>query len=397
MNLTSAWQKNRIEGAVFEHITLLKTATGLCTFIILACLLAAGLWPFNFFPHNKVSLSENGAIHFLEWSQALSEKPLEAIDSRTPLSINLIIKPERYSYRRVSRILSFMSGTGKEMAYIGQWGPHLIVRNTTQPSQNHPYTEMSVRDALNSGKEVFVTVTSNDKGTIIYLNGRLAESSKSLQLTHWDTGNPRLLLGNSPDGNHPWRGSITTLSIHNTLLKMDQISKFLISVDGESDPLPGTVLHYRFEEGSEPFVDRSGSNNNLIVPDKFAPIKRRFFELSFEEFKLTHSRVSDISLNFMGFVPLGFVFSVTLLLFLSGAGRWNPILVFFTGTGISLVIETGQVFLPSRTSSMSDLILNCIGTVAGILIFEASATSFRAGMRYQTYLSNGQVPKDQEP
>jgi VanZ family protein len=39
------------------------------------------------------------------------------------------------------------------------------------------------------------------------------------------------------------------------------------------------------------------------------------------------------------------------------------------GFGFSLVIELIQVYLPSRDSSLTDVICNTIGTIAGLILF----------------------------
>ncbi len=106
-------------------------------------------------------------------------------------------------------------------------------------------------------------------------------------MTHWNTGNPRILLGNLPGGNDPWRGVLLTLLIQNTFLGMDESPEDLISMVGDSNPRPGTVLLYSLEKSDDPLLDRSGNDNNLIIPDRFIPEKDACSNSHLRNFVLT--------------------------------------------------------------------------------------------------------------
>ena len=79
----------------------------------------------------------------------------------------------------------------------------------------------------------------------------------------------------------------------------------------------------------------------------------------------------DIVINVLGFMPFGFCF----FLYRKPArsARWftDALHVVVAGVAISLTIETIQVYLPNRASSMTDLLCNTAGTFLGVLFAQA--------------------------
>jgi glycopeptide antibiotics resistance protein len=74
----------------------------------------------------------------------------------------------------------------------------------------------------------------------------------------------------------------------------------------------------------------------------------------------------DMGVNVAGFIPFGFFFA---LWFSLTPGIARPRLTaILLGFAISLLIETLQYFLPTRDSSMTDLLNNTIGTALGVFL-----------------------------
>ena len=93
--------------------------------------------------------------------------------------------------------------------------------------------------------------------------------------------------------------------------------------------------------------------------------------------------ILEVSRRYPGFfIPFGFVLSATLIK-LGGTFEKNDVLITvvlcFT---LSLFIEIVQAWIPSRSSSMLDLILNTLGALIGAIIL--------------SFLSYGSLAKDPE-
>ena len=73
----------------------------------------------------------------------------------------------------------------------------------------------------------------------------------------------------------------------------------------------------------------------------------------------------DVSINVVGYVPLGFLLALALLR--SGWPRAAVPLAALAGALLSLAMEFLQIYLPQRVSSNLDLVLNAGGTLCGAL------------------------------
>ena len=85
----------------------------------------------------------------------------------------------------------------------------------------------------------------------------------------------------------------------------------------------------------------------------------------------------DNILNLIGFIPFGFILAATLIK-LGGTfeKHYFFITVLFCFT-VSLIIEILQAWLPSRSSSMSDLIFNTLGALIGAMVLRILVVSIR--------------------
>ena len=85
----------------------------------------------------------------------------------------------------------------------------------------------------------------------------------------------------------------------------------------------------------------------------------------------------DNLLNILGFMPLGFL--LHRLLKLKQKYFFQPgCIVLIVGMSISLGCEIMQGFLPSRSSSIIDVLTNTLGLILGITINKLSATQFKS-------------------
>jgi hypothetical protein len=134
-----------------------KNVLGLVSLVITAVIFLAGLWPFNFWPENKVKWlqDQNGVqfygqaimystipffqsssfplfLSFMSFASYLN--PLTSFDclppapySLHPCSVELCLQPNTETSSHIGHIFSFLDEHGSESFFVGQWRSHLLL------------------------------------------------------------------------------------------------------------------------------------------------------------------------------------------------------------------------------------------------------------------------------
>jgi glycopeptide antibiotics resistance protein len=129
-------------------------------------------------------------------------------------------------------------------------------------------------------------------------------------------------------------------------------------------------LLYAFDEGlGERVYNKLGDGSDLIAPAWMKVLQIRALSWPQWEELGSSSGLKDVFLNFLGFMPLGFLLIATLSR-LEGIGSRHVLLAtLLIAFSFSLGIEIVQVWIPSRDSSLLDLNLNTLGGLMGALLF----------------------------
>jgi hypothetical protein len=357
----------------------LKLLGGICL-TILVIILIAGLWPFNFFPENKVVwLQDKNGVYFSSRGMILSpdpwNDPQQLLLNKKSITIEILIHPTEEPKNGINRILSIYDGEGSEITFLGQWKKHLIIQSRIKrPVGNILHSEIGVNDALGKDRDYFLSITSGTEGTSIYINGQLAQTYPRHRLLGSITSKKiGFILGNSPVGKNSWKGRITRLAIYNRTFTAEQIFKhYKLYLENNFTMHPekeACIDLYLFNEKQGAVItDYSNLNNHLTIPVLFRPVKKIILDPPWHDFRWKKSFVQDTIINLLGFIPLGFFFTA----FLLKASNWKKKIIYIsvvaTGFAISLTIELSQIYLPSRYSQLDDVICNSVGTVLGIII-----------------------------
>jgi VanZ family protein len=133
----------------------------------------------------------------------------------------------------------------------------------------------------------------------------------------------------------------------------------------------GPRLLYAFDEGEgEKITNKLGDGLDLIVPAWIKVLQPEAFSWPQWEDLGTPNRMKDMWVNFTGFIPLGFLLIATLSRLEGFRGRRALLTALIGSFLFSFGIETAQVWIPYRHSSMLDLILNTLGGACGALLFQ---------------------------
>ena len=214
-----------------------------------------------------------------------------------------------------------------------------------------------------------ITVTSTPNGTTIYYEGTLARSIAHVSLlpAGADFSGYRIYLGNEPDVSAPWKGKLYGLGLYDRALTADEVFESYRSWTNNphsiANPGDSAVVKYTFADVKGKKVPNILNNGNfLLIPERF-DLKQRPLERSIG-YKIN---VEDVVINVLGFIPLGFLGVHWLRQRMRGPIVRVAVLVVLAGFAVSFGIEQAQAYLPTRNSSLLDLITNVTGTIFGVI------------------------------
>ena len=347
-------------------------------------ILFVGLWPFGYpIPNRATLLSDAPGIRFAggkgraklnAGGVAYTPGPLtiQRTEHSAPGSMTLAVKAEAASEftSGVGTIVAFCDEENRLKLLFGQWRTHLIIRTFYFATDRRgPYTEIGVRDVLTPGKPGLITVTSSPNGTKIFYDGDLARSVAHIKLLTEavDFSGYRVYLGNEPDVSAPWNGKLYGLGIYDRALTDDEVFQSYRSWTHKppsfANPGDDAVVKYTFANAKGMKVPNIlGDGNYLLIPERF-DLKQRPLERSIG-YKIN---VEDVVINVLGFIPLGFLGVLWLRQRMRGPIVRVAVLVVLAGFAVSFGIEQAQAYLPTRNSSLLDLITNVIGTIFGVI------------------------------
>lgn len=348
-------------------------------FCLVCVMLFFGLRPKGLSFKNQVKWSGSGnglEIGKYGIAFAVLKETVNAVDELRGFSIELAIRPSTTTSRRFMSILSIHTGSDKNQLMIGQWQSSIIAMNGDDYDNSKRTPKIIAKDILNTGETHLISLGSSiDEGTRIFCDGTLVASSRdlSLNLPKGEGSQSYLVIGNSVYNHQYWNGLISGFALYRHQLSAADITFHSIawSKDGNfgyalmADP---SILYLFNEKQGYVSKDFATGKYPLIVPPKVTALKREFLSYNSDKLEFKSSTVVDIFLNFFGFIPLGFV----LVAFLSHYSRLGYFGCGFISTGfcsfLSLFIETIQVWMPSRSSSLLDFLLNTLGGLAGVLL-----------------------------
>src|SRR6266478_4758004 len=160
---------------------------------ILCGMLFAGLTPFHH-PKNAVTwLANQNGLSFDRHGIVLSSGTFQMTTSDTASSsLEIWVQPEHVQDSSV--FLSFATPENHEKFLLTQYTSSLILTHKMEP--DHRATNVGVENVFRESKPVFLTVTSDEQGTVVYIDGALAGKFPHFQLGNDFTG--QLVIGGSP-------------------------------------------------------------------------------------------------------------------------------------------------------------------------------------------------------
>lgn len=293
-------------------------------------------------------------------------------DAPGPLTIEMAVTPENIERRGYNPLLVMHDGADRRQLAVWQYGASLIVMNGDDYDNSRRRPRIVGRNVLSARKTRYLTVTAGEQGTRLFVDGVPAATNSDWKMSIPDKGTPlRLVLGNSVYGRHGWKGLIHGLAISRTAisdeavrLRSDQwAADRNFDFTGRKIPL----LLYTFnEKNGNGFVSQSAGHQVLEIPEYITVLKRIFLSPPRHYFKWRRSAVGDIVVNITGFIPVGAVLYGFLQCFSGLPAKYRFLTAVALCLLLSLGIELAQAWIPTRVSSLLDLILNTMGACLGI-------------------------------
>jgi VanZ like protein len=342
-----------------------QKAVTLLTAGIWIVIFAVGLWPFNFVPENRIRWLPGGAgLGFGGYGQAYSSVPIflpSGRDGAVEGTIELVFTPSK-SYRGASSVFSVV-GQDEVSFTIGQSVTDLFLQGSFTNGAGEPVAKLWIDDVCGDAEELFVTVMLGTHNVNVYLDGHLARSFPVSTRTNMLLG--KVLVGHSVKGGGRWSGSVARLAIfegtHDAADVSRRYERWTITrhLDKDADHHGDA---YEFDTPAEFVINIGDRGLNLVIPKTFRLSKPEVLEWPDH---LNRSVVVDAVINIIGFIPFG-LGTCLCLRFWTG---WNisrcVAMTILVGASASLVVEVLQVLLPTRDSSLADLVTNILGTAIG--------------------------------
>ena len=335
------------------------------------------LWPFNPFPANQVSwLRGSDGIEFGRAGVVLSPRALASDGDSTPggpCSLEIWLKPSEF--RSVYTVLDFYEPDNPLRFRLRQYHDGLIVSRDSRDSGGRlKRVKIDLDHGLELGKLTLITLTSGDKGTSLYLDGKLRENYVKFRLAAGDMSG-QLILGTAAEDSEPWTGEIHGLAIYSKQLRAADVLAHYENRARENRlgtaEMAGVVARYLFDEGSGRAIHNEVKGGvDLEIPKRFQVPHKAFLRLPWNEFEWSRSYLVDLLRNIAGFVPFGIF--VGAYFSLTRYGRNAAWLTILAGGTLSLCIEVLQAYIPQRTSGTTDIITNTLGSVIGVALIRTA-------------------------
>lgn len=347
-----------------------------------------GVRPFNFTSRNRVYwLKNQNGVQFHEQGSFLTRSSPGVIYSPKnfevssvagtyePITIELYVEPDDEAFDYVAHILAFGDGERIESFVIGQWKTDLeIIRQGQEGRSGQDYRNIYLKSVLHRDVKTFVTITSDQARTDVYLNGQLARTYSKESLIGVEQFHGHLMLGNASDCGNQWAGKLYGFGLYRGALSPEQVYKnYEAWTCKEVRPLElvgRPIALYTFDErqGSQVF-NYVGGKNHLLIPETYSPLKRNLLVPFWKGTIVDRGLFFDVIINVLGFVPFAFWLTHCLSVVGRIPQRFWTVTVVLSGAIMSLAIEISQAYLPTRHSSLLDLICNTCGACLGVSLY----------------------------
>ncbi len=331
--------------------------------------LAIGWWPFSPAPRNRVTWLEGGrGLVFESPGIACSTGPLFGRDDPLPeeFTVELAVTPRGGARAASQYIASWHDGALPSAFALCQWKTELLLRI---PDSGHSRGFREVAVQALQGPRRLVTLLCRRTETAVFVDGQVQRRFPRFVVppTVW---RGQLVLGDAAGGKQPWSGEIHGLALLRGTLSAEEVrqrhEEWRRAEEADLRDDPRLVALFLFAEGRGRLTrDLVRNQVGIELPERYRVVQKQAFALPLNRQEFWRAGRNDAVLNLLGFIPFGLLVAFWRP---GGNGRWKLrawVVAALAGFVLSATIELGQVWLPTRVSSATDLLLNTIGSALG--------------------------------
>jgi hypothetical protein len=326
---------------------------------------------------NRHGIFEKSAPRGIVYSNDTFIIPTENKEGRPSISIELYLEPGIEPFHNSGIILSFTENGQQTSLLLAQRHKYLLLRIPNLQSDNkNDYHEVGVSDVLPRDSTRLIAVTSGDQGTKCYVNGEIKEHFPDFFLVSDEKSvSGKMIVGISANGETPWAGKIYGIGIYEDELPAQKIKRHYQTWHSNNEDILSSeesiLALYSFDEGQGDLARNSaGNDKHLVIPERFTFLETVVLEPPWIRFKFNIAFIFDFTINLLGFIPFGIMFTLFLRRIYRINGRRLFLVTLIIGGAMSLIIELLQVLMPQRHSSLMDLVLNMLGLCVGFVLVQ---------------------------
>jgi hypothetical protein len=343
---------------------------GLICLLLVCGILYAGLKPFRS-PANEVSwVADGNALRFGHHGTILGLEDFSQACSRDGgRSLEIWLQPG--SAKESGTVIAFYNPGGPRRFSLHQSVSDLELRiEPLHAWSRQKTTRLYIDSAFLDRRSAFWTITSGPIGTVVYRDGLMIRESAGFRVSIRELSG-RIVLGNSPVFDDSWSGALRGVAIYDRALDGTQIARHYRTWAKGTRPEvtleDACTALYLFDECSGRVIhNRVGSASDLYIPTKYMAVNQTVLDPVWRAFNWSLGFWEDALINVGGFIPVGCAFCA----YLTARGlRWPAAGATALAGTLSLFIELAQSHLPTRDSSMADLLANIAGSIVGASLY----------------------------
>lgn len=345
-----------------EHTLVIVLCVYVCTLFVL------GLWPMNFREINHATVSHRDGLILSPPSTVYSKEYPQKLINLREFTICIDMTSDFPAAKGFGTILSYALDYDRMNFLLGQWRSGIELRIAAD--DRNRAISFGKKDVFKKGESSRFVIVYDGTVMFLYQNGKKigARRTGPLTFSSWNRSYP-LVIGSDASGRSAWKGTIRSIAIFNRALQENEV----INVPGQMRELSPLICYSYVNTNGGTITDCGAPPPaHLIIPQQLIPYQRAFLELPANKHGKFPGGLMDITINLIGFIPLGFILSLYISRKNSSLTR-SLLISIAAGISISFLIEISQAFLSSRSSSMLDLINNTVGSALGALLYHFRA------------------------